>query len=190
MKESGPGGICFLCGSIDGRCRAGFGKNNRPLFECYYVKKKFNVDIDLFKWQGRYSDLFGYLINEVQDGATVVEDENLSIKNSISIKEIESNIPRMAEKLDILLKWLYKGNDVFESQLMTDIQPHIAYCTNKIELLNRLKALEKLGYLVIEKIHSDPLFSEKCYAIGRLTPGGVFRAEEMAIRGSNQRKCS
>lgn len=184
MQKTGPGGMCFLCGGIDGKCRSEPGENNRPLYKCFYVSKKLTIDIDWQLHSEEWADLMGYMINDAPEDAVLVEEKTSDVENAITIEDALSNRLRMAEKLDVILKYLYMKYDVFESQVLTDIQPHMVYCITMYQYLNRLKALESLGYLKIEGLEKG----RQPYAYGRLTPSGVFRAEEIYNKKEGSKK--
>jgi nucleoside 2-deoxyribosyltransferase len=184
MKQSSRYVQCLLCGARDGRCRSGL-IGNRPIFECFYMgHKRLSVKINLFSdWRGPISDLMGYLINEAPEGTTVIKVANSDIPNSITIEDIRPNIPNMAKKLDILLRWLSETYDVFSTQHLTDVTPYSVYCEDPFVLLNRLKALQSLGFLKIEELNE-----EIGKAWGHLTPSGVFRVEELKTSNKNSKK--
>jgi len=186
MIKSGPGGICLLCGGIDGLCRSGF-ENDRPQFECFHANKKLSIDM---KWKDipNYYDVLGYLINEAPDGTILTDNTAELCPNCITIDEILSKIPASTvDKLDGFLKHLYKTTrEAFGTQCFTDVPPHIAYCMTTDDVECRVKALEMLGYLIVDEEYGSELTKREMY--GRLTPVGVFRAEELLSSNKNSKK--
>jgi hypothetical protein len=177
MIESGRGGMCLLCGGIDGRCKSGFrGEDGYPEFKCFHVKKKITIHADYM--QHVSSDIMGYLINEAPEGTILVEQASKE-PNMMTVEEVKSKIPNMVGKLDALLKYLHNTKrDAFGEQEFTDVSPHIAYCADRYELCGRIKALQDLGFLLITEDYSEEIGGEgRMY--GRLTAKGALRVDEL-----------
>lgn len=187
MDKTGKGAPCLLCGAIDGKCTYDHIGDDHPTYHCHYVKKKLYFDVNILDILD-YWDVLGYLINEAPEGTTLVDRITDSTPpNSITVDEVRSKIPNMSGKLDALLRYLYTiTREVFNTQLLTDIPPNIAYCLAPCDVPSRIKALEMLGYLKIERKYETPTSIEEYY--GCFTPQGVFRAEELISSNKNSQK--
>jgi len=181
MIESGKGGICLLCGGIDGKCRSGF-KDSGIEFDCFYVNKKLTINVsmkDVKSIQGQWYEIMGYLINQAPEGTILVKEPSKEF-NTISIKDIGAHIPTTAGKWDNLLRIFYTTRRLsFDEQEFTDVSPHMAYCLDRWELRGMVTALEEMGYIKIDrKLEENGLFGFE-HLFGRLTAKGVLRAERM-----------
>jgi len=188
MQVSDKCGICLLCGGVDGECKSGYDKNGFPEYECAYVSKKILIKIHYEKMR-EDSDVMGWLINEAPNGTTLVEKiDKTSPDNCITLDEVISMIPDMAGKLDSLLVHLYNTRwDPFYPQQLTDVSPHIAYCSAPYEVQGRINALRDLGYIVIDEEWKEDLVNHLIGLKGHFTPAGVFRVEELRSSGKSKK---